>query len=451
MELIKQIKQVGWFGFLISLLFFAACSSTPEIQEFPRDANPTEEIESLQGNLENARQDQVNVLSPDKFEKAEKQLEEAKEARDDNKDNEDILKEVALGNAWLLQAIGVARTGADTIPEIVDVRKRTLEAEAPEYSGELLKEADEKLIDIAKDFEDGNFKVDGEDRQELLDQYMAVELEAIKAKELGPAREQIEQAKNEGAEDIAPQTLALAEKRLKDADALITASRDDKIRIGEVGTKAREAAERALRITRDSNANKNKTPEQLALELEQEGLAQRELQSALMTTQEELGARDQELSVIAAENSEMTDQIALDEKLQEARTQFNEQEADVYRQDDILIIRLKGLRFPSGQADLPADNYSLLSKLQSVIESIGAAEIEIQGHTDSTGSPEINSRLSEARADAVRNYLVENVVVDEWNIIANGYGDQEPIASNRTRDGRAQNRRVDVIIRPILQ
>src|SRR5690606_9510844 len=166
-----------------------------------------------------------------------------------------------------------AESAGNTIPEIVDVRRRVLEAEAPQYAGDALKEADEELIDFGEDFEDGNFKVDADDRKELLDEYMAVELTAIKNKEIGPANEQIQQAKKEGAKDIAPQTLALAEKRLKDADAFITANRDDKQRISDIGSEARDAAERALRITRDSKANKNKTPEQLALEMEQEQIA----------------------------------------------------------------------------------------------------------------------------------------------------------------------------------
>jgi peptidoglycan-associated lipoprotein len=71
--------------------------------------------------------------------------------------------------------------------------------------------------------------------------------------------------------------------------------------------------------------------------------------------------------------------------------------------------------------------------------------IEIQGHTDTTGSKEINKRLGEERADAVRAFLNQNGVA--LNRIATiSYGDTQPVASNKTRAGRAQNRRVVLIV-----
>jgi OOP family OmpA-OmpF porin len=69
--------------------------------------------------------------------------------------------------------------------------------------------------------------------------------------------------------------------------------------------------------------------------------------------------------------------------------------------------------------------------------------VEVQGHTDNTGSRAVNMRLSKARADAVEKFLEANGVSPS-QLTVKGYGPDKPIASNKTKDGRAQNRRVEL-------
>ena len=70
-----------------------------------------------------------------------------------------------------------------------------------------------------------------------------------------------------------------------------------------------------------------------------------------------------------------------------------------------------------------------------------ATRLEIQGHTDNTGSLVLNNRLSQSRADLVVEYLTKNGI-DRGRLIAKGYGPSLPVADNTTNEGRAQNRRV---------
>ncbi len=70
----------------------------------------------------------------------------------------------------------------------------------------------------------------------------------------------------------------------------------------------------------------------------------------------------------------------------------------------------------------------------------------IEGHTDSTGSKELNERLSQERAESIEKYLVANSLIPDEKISAKGLGDSKPISTNKTPEGRSQNRRVDVII-----
>ena len=79
---------------------------------------------------------------------------------------------------------------------------------------------------------------------------------------------------------------------------------------------------------------------------------------------------------------------------------------------------------------------------------LGEPHIVIEGHTDSTGSDAMNEHLSQRRADSVREYFVANGTLPKDKIVSVGYGSKRPLASNQTAEGRAINRRIDLIITP---
>jgi outer membrane protein OmpA-like peptidoglycan-associated protein len=99
--------------------------------------------------------------------------------------------------------------------------------------------------------------------------------------------------------------------------------------------------------------------------------------------------------------------------------------------------------FAAGKADLPAEAKARLDELASTLKASPAGNyIEIEGHTDATGSEENNTKLGLERAETVKRYLYETyqIPLHKMNIIS--YGESKPVAPNNTRDGRAQNRRV---------
>jgi len=130
------------------------------------------------------------------------------------------------------------------------------------------------------------------------------------------------------------------------------------------------------------------------------------------------------------------------------RSLFNANEAEVYKQGNQLLIRLGAIEFPVGKYVIMPENYGLLSKVQRAIRIFGEPNVVIEGHTDSTGSDELNEHLSEKRAYAVGQYLIANRTLPADRIAAVGYGSIRPLASNKTAKGRAVNRRIDVIIKP---
>ena len=104
---------------------------------------------------------------------------------------------------------------------------------------------------------------------------------------------------------------------------------------------------------------------------------------------------------------------------------------------------LKGVTFRTGRSDLTPSSHRVLDEVAASLLANPTVKIEIGGHTDSTGPRSLNIRLSLGRAMAVRNYLMSKGVSPD-RLVAKGYGPDRPIATNRTPEGRAQNRRVEL-------
>jgi outer membrane protein OmpA-like peptidoglycan-associated protein len=106
---------------------------------------------------------------------------------------------------------------------------------------------------------------------------------------------------------------------------------------------------------------------------------------------------------------------------------------------------LRGVTFASGRSVLTEESYATLDEVAASLQAHLEIRIEIAGHTDATGSTEVNTRLSLARARAVMMYLVRQGIAPE-RMVAQGYGPDRPIAPNGTVEGRARNRRVELSI-----
>jgi len=102
--------------------------------------------------------------------------------------------------------------------------------------------------------------------------------------------------------------------------------------------------------------------------------------------------------------------------------------------------------FDTGSADLSKESLALLDHLIEVAQRCREASIEVAGHTDSAGNPALNLDLSKRRAESVTTYMGESGI-DMTRITSAGYGETKPIASNDTAEGRAQNRRIEFVVK----
>lgn len=110
---------------------------------------------------------------------------------------------------------------------------------------------------------------------------------------------------------------------------------------------------------------------------------------------------------------------------------------------------LPNVNFASGSAQITDESTSILDHVGEALSLMPAdARFEIGGHTDSQGPASYNQRLSEQRAQSVVDYLVENFDLSADRFDAQGYGEENPVASNETAEGRSQNRRVEISLLP---
>ena len=103
----------------------------------------------------------------------------------------------------------------------------------------------------------------------------------------------------------------------------------------------------------------------------------------------------------------------------------------------------KTINFDTGKTTISKDSEEALAAIISILDEYPNAKFTVGGHTDRVGSAKNNKSLSEARALSVKSYLVENGV-DEFRLSSEGFGEESPVASNDTKSGRAENRRVEI-------
>ena len=125
--------------------------------------------------------------------------------------------------------------------------------------------------------------------------------------------------------------------------------------------------------------------------------------------------------------------------------------AKVERVDDGIVITFdenSGVYFDTNKYNINAASQQTLDKLAGVLMEYTDTNVLVVGHTDSTGSEEYNMTLSKNRANSVTNYFIQNKGLSPGRLTTNWYGESSPIASNDTAEGRAQNRRVNIVIVP---
>ena len=148
----------------------------------------------------------------------------------------------------------------------------------------------------------------------------------------------------------------------------------------------------------------------------------------------------------AAFNSKLERETFEKKRQQKIRDLFQKDEAEIITNlDGSLLIRAKKIKFGSNSSKIDGAYFDFLGRIKEALDLYPSRNIIIEGHTDSSGDAKANRKLSLARAEAVQEFLVA-AGLDPNRIKALGYGEARPIASNMYKQGRAMNRRIDIVI-----
>jgi outer membrane protein OmpA-like peptidoglycan-associated protein len=139
----------------------------------------------------------------------------------------------------------------------------------------------------------------------------------------------------------------------------------------------------------------------------------------------------------------------MDQQENKLRQQLQNTGVSVTRDGDNIILNMPGnVTFATDSSNISADFYQVLNSVALVINEFEKTYVDVTGHTDSTGSDAYNMQLSVARASSVARYLESRSVLSQ-RIYTQGMGESQPIATNATAQGRALNRRVEILLTPV--
>lgn len=271
-----------------------------------------------------------------------------------------------------------------------------------------------------------------------------------------------------GAEKYAPDILAQVQTALKNADDMdMNKHRDEKMEI----TYARDAVQRAEDARISSLRKREAERQQAQIDARQAAEAQA-AQSQLAAQQEALSAEraraaaDREAAeraraeaqaasaqaAAASANAAAADSAAKAAAAQQSVVAMREKlkaqlNAVLATQETArgLIVTLGDVLFDTGKSNLKQNAQISLAKVSVILQQYPDLKLQIEGYTDSVGGDEYNLKLSQSRADSTKAFLVSNNV-DPNSVTATGYGKSHPVADNATAQGKAQNRRVEMVV-----
>jgi outer membrane protein OmpA-like peptidoglycan-associated protein len=274
-------------------------------------------------------------------------------------------------------------------------------------------------------------------------------IETLARETVSTAEEARVMAVKQRAEEEAQAKAAADKKAAEDREAK---ARQDAIAEGQrrqAAEDARVQAEQARAQAQAAQADAERMKAE-AVKARQEAEAARKEADAARAAAEQ---QKQELAVEAdkarksAEESDRLRQEAEKEKA-DLRAQLLQQLNTILATRDTargLIANMSDVLFKTGSYELLSGARERLAKVSGIVIAHPGLHLEVEGHTDAVGSDDYNQKLSENRAQAVRDYLVQEGISDN-SIVSRGLGKTQPVATNDTPDGRQQNRRVELVL-----
>jgi outer membrane protein OmpA-like peptidoglycan-associated protein len=417
----------------------------------------------------------ADYLAPKSYDAGQKYYVRAEQRLEKGSSVESIKADLDKATQYFQTATKATDLANLTLPDAIKARSDAISAESSKYAPSEWKKADDVFRRAAIQLENGDIndaRSNGDRAQNL---YREAELIAIKANYLGGAKALLQQAKKDGAHKYAPKTYAKAESLIAEAEKSLTESRYDTDVPRSLAKEAKYKTAHSIYITSfiSESRSKDLSTEDLILDWEspitQIGtslgmsvMMDKGYQPATDKILQEIAklqASDEDAKQLRLQVQRLEKELGGKSKLVQAEKKRREQlaelsrlftpnEAQILREGNHIILRMIGLSFAFGKYDIQSQYFGLLKKVQDAIQVFPGSQVVVEGHTDSFGADEANLNLSKKRSESVRTYLIANLGMPASSVKAVGYGETRPIANNETADGRAKNRRIDIVIHP---
>lgn len=278
--------------------------------------------------------------------------------------------------------------------------------------------------------------------------------------EVYEARNAVEVAKSRSADKYAPEIFSKAEGSLQMTERDLASKADMKTVMSNARQTVQFAEDaRSLSVQRQEAERiaQEKAAAAAQAKSEAEAKAAEEAAEAKRVADAEAAAAKQKADAELAEQKRKADaeiaakeeaRLAAEREKQQLRAKLLEQFNRVLPTTDTprgLVVNMGDVLFDTGKSDLRTQAQVALAKLSGIVLNYPSLRLAIAGYTDSTGGAEFNQTLSEKRADGVRSYLVSQGL-DASSLTAQGFGMNDPVADNKTAEGRQKNRRVEIVI-----
>jgi len=274
-------------------------------------------------------------------------------------------------------------------------------------------------------------------------------VETLARETVGTAEEARVMAVKQKAEDEAQAKAAADKKAAEEREAKARQDALEEAKRRQDAEQARQQAEqaRAQALAAQADAERMKAEAEKARQAAEQARQEADAARAAAEEQKQALAVEAEKARKAADESERLRQQAEKEKA-DLRAQLLQQLNTILATRDTargLIANMSDVLFKTGSYELLSGARERLAKVSGIVIAHPGLHLEVEGHTDSVGSDDYNQQLSEKRASAVRDYLVQQGIADDA-IVARGLGKTTPVATNDTPEGRQQNRRVELVL-----
>ena len=270
------------------------------------------------------------------------------------------------------------------------------------------------------------------------------------------ARNAVEIAQSRGADKYAPEIFSKAKGSLQMAENSLAQKADEKVVISNARQTV-QFAEDARRLTEQRKEEERIANEKAAAAAAAKAAAESKAAAEAAEAKRKSDTEAQRQATLAAaeqaklkaaQDAAQADAERTRKAAEALRAQLLEQFNRVLETRDTsrgLVVNMGDVLFATGKYDLRPEAQIVLAKLSGIILSHPGLNLAVEGYTDSVGSDDFNLRLSQQRADTVRNYLVSQGLPDN-TVTATGFGKSAPVADNDTPAGRQQNRRVEIVV-----